>query len=362
MPADMPATVPQSAPTDSAPTDSAPTDSAPTEAVTAFAYTPFEAGAYRPAMGLMALKPDRWIEIDRHYAAYLAEKRRLLTERPDAVFAARPEAAAASRELLALLVDHLCAHFPDHLRRRGDRVENLVTGERFDLAGPLHPLDLAGRLVQEDLCLMQAPGRGEAADAGAPAGAEQAAAAAAEAEAGAEAGADAGAYRLTAASLCFPTRWALAEKLGRPMAAIHAPVPFYAEKLARPVDRFFARMKPERPVWRLNWSLTDDPELFQPSGHSRPDLATDITPDNAGARLFLRVERQTLRRLPRSGAICFGIRVYQNPLRDLQAEPATAARLAAAVRELPESVAFYKSVRVFRAPLLAYLDRLAADA
>lgn len=295
---------------------------------TAFAYTPFDGGAFRQAMGLMALKPQDWIEIDGKYAADMAEKRRLLAERRDEVFAALPEAGPAARELLDLLTDHLLARFPDRFSRGGSAVQATATGAVVDLER-LHPLDAAGRLVQEDLCLMQ-PG---------PDG-----------------------YRLTAASLCFPTRWRLSEKIGRPMAAIHTPVPYYAEKLERPVDRFFERLKADKPVWRLNWSLTDDPNLFQPTGHSRPDVDTGIARDNAGTRVFLRIERQTLRRLPETGAICFGIRIYQNPVGDLKAEPETAKRLAAAVRQLPDSVLHYKSVNVFREPLLAYLDGLAERA
>jgi len=294
---------------------------------TAFAYTPFDGSPFRQAMGLMALKPEAWIEIDGRYAADVAEKRRLLAERHGEVFAALPEAETASRELRDLVSDHLLTRFPERFAHDGGRIRVRETGETVDLNGDLHPLDAAGRLVQEDLCLMQARPDG---------------------------------YRLTAASLCFPTRWRLAEKIGRPMAAIHTPVPYYAEKLERPVDRFFERLKADKPVWRLNWSLTDDPNLFQPTGHNRPDVNAGIDPDNAHEKVFLRIERQTLRRLPESGAICFGIRIYQNPVGDLEAEPATAARLAEAVRQLPDSVLRYKSVNVFRGPLLVYLDRIAA--
>ncbi|WP_119166159.1 heme-dependent oxidative N-demethylase family protein [Algihabitans albus] len=298
-----------------------------TERASAFAYTPFDGGPYRLAMGLLALKPEAWIEIDRHYDSYLAEKQRLLAERSTEVFAALPEAAAASRELRDRLAAHLTRIFPERFRQEGRVLTNLARNRRFDLDGKLHPLDLAGRLVQEDLCLMQAGPEG---------------------------------YRLTAASLCFPTRWRLRDKLGHPMGRIHGPVPFYGEKLERPVDRFFERMKADKPVWRLNWSLTDDPALFQPTGHSRPDVDLGITAENVGARVFFRVERQTLCRLPISGAICFGIRIHQNPLSDVEREPGLAARLAAALRQLPEEVLSYKSVTVFHAPLLSYLDRVAA--
>ena len=110
--------------------------------------------------------------------------------------------------------------------------------------------------------------------------------------------------------LCFPSRWRLHEKLGKPLAAVHGPVPLYAERLATPVDRFMAKVKPGHIASRLNWSVLDDPAMFQPTGKWREQRNTAITPDNAGERLYLRVERQTLRRLPQSGAILFGIRVH----------------------------------------------------
>lgn len=290
-------------------------------------YRPFASPPYRVAMGLETLALDDWIEIDEAFSDQLAEKRRLLSERHAEVFQALPDSQHASREVLELLAEHLPRRFPTLFRRDGDTLENCATAERWALRNTLHPLDLAGRLVQEDLCLMQAGPDG---------------------------------YRLTAASLCFPTRWRLAEKMGRPMRDIHGPVPLYAERLARPVDRFFDHLTPERPVARVNFSLLTDPALFQPAGHGRREPDPTITPDNAGARVFLRMERQTLRRLPRTRAILFTIRIHQSPLAVFEDDPQGAAALAASLRTMPESVALYKSLPVLGRPVLAYLDRLSA--
>jgi hypothetical protein len=76
------------------------------------AYLPFEAGPHRLQMGLMALKPEDWIEIDETLAATLLAKRRLLAERRDEVFAALPDTEAAGAEVLALLAEHLPKRFP----------------------------------------------------------------------------------------------------------------------------------------------------------------------------------------------------------------------------------------------------------
>src|SRR3546814_9382484 len=80
------------------------------------------------------------------------------------------------------------------------------------------------------------------------------------------------------------------------MAAIHDPVPGFNDRLARPVDRFFDRVEAGRLYMRLNWSVMDDPALFQPAGHGRAGHDTAITAENAGEMLWLRIERQKIGR------------------------------------------------------------------
>ena len=290
-------------------------------------YAPYRGGSFRLSMGLERLALDDWIEPDDMLAAQLREKEQLLSERHQEVFAALPQATAGSAETLALLVEHLPARFPRLYRRSGAKLENLVTGQRWDVRdSALHPLDLAGRLVQEDLCLMQRQPDTEV-------------------------------YHLVGASLCFPTRWKLADKIGRPLNAIHAPIPGYAEQLAVSMDRFFDRLHVDRPVWRLNWSVMDDPTLFQPGGHGRTGVNSAVTAHNAGDTLWLRMERQTLRRLPDSLDILFTIRVHVQPLSRLARRPERAAQLAAAIRALPEPLRRYKSLPPIIDAVLGWLDR-----
>jgi dimethylamine monooxygenase subunit A len=285
-------------------------------------YRPFLDGPWRLAMGLKALDLSEWIEVDEHFEGQLAERRRLLDERRDEVLGALPESAAGQAEVLELLLDHLPQRFPGHYRRSDGELANLVTGERFDLAAwRAAPLELAGRLVQEDLCLLQ---RGEPA------------------------------YRLVAGVLCFPSHWRLADKLGRPLAVIHEPVPGFADGLAAAVDRFFANLQVARPVWRVNWSLVDTPQLFLPPEHRA--LRKAIAAERAGEQLWLRVERQTLRRLSRSGDVLFGIRTHLAPLAAVVDGPPTAQALAARVREMAPAMAAYKRIAPIRDALLTYLD------
>jgi dimethylamine monooxygenase subunit A len=115
-------------------------------------------------------------------------------------------------------------------------------------------------------------------------------------------------------------------------------------------------VKPGHIASRLNWSVLDDPAMYQPTGKWREATNSAITPANAGDTLYLRVERQTLTRMPRTSAILFGIRVHSYPLASAITTPAAAARLAEAVRALPEATVHYKSLRSFGPALLAWLD------
>jgi hypothetical protein len=132
-------------------------------------------------------------------------------------------------------------------------------------------------------------------------------------------------------------------------------VPLYTERLARPVDRFMRHLRPGHIASRLNWSLLDDPALFQPGGKWRTQSRADVNAGNAGSQVFLRVERQTLRRLPDSGAVLFGIRVHVYALADVIDRPDRAAALADAIRSLPAEIQHYKSLLPFREALLGWL-------
>ena len=120
-------------------------------------YTPYDKGRFQLSPGIKAIDPADWIEVDDHYAAQLAVKRRLLDERPGEVFDALPESLDAQSECLETLLAHLDRHRPGLVEGDGAALRVAGTGDRFDRAAFAdRPLDLAGRLVQEDFCLMAA--------------------------------------------------------------------------------------------------------------------------------------------------------------------------------------------------------------
>ncbi len=73
-----------------------------------------------------------------------------------------------------------------------------------------------------------------------------------------------GVLRFVSGAVLFPQRWQLLEKLGMDMSSIHMPVPLYETQIARSVDSFMERLKVGKPAWRSNWTIVDDPTLFQP--------------------------------------------------------------------------------------------------
>jgi hypothetical protein len=82
-----------------------------------------------------------------------------------------------------------------------------------------------------------------------------------------------------------------------------------------------------------------------------------VTPDNAGQKVHLRVELQTLWRLPRSNAILFPIRCYLASLDDLARVPKWGARLHRVLSSLPPQLVEYKGLTRY---LPAALEWLAA--
>jgi len=154
--------------------------------------------------------------------------------------------------------------------------------------------------------------------------------------------------------VCSPSRWRLTEKIGLDMLAVHKPVALYAEHIGAAVDTTLTRLSPEKPIWRSNWTLEDHPALFQPFSPERPLVSHP-------SELWIRIERETLRRLPRTRGILFTIRGFQEPLSTyVQRGPEVVRNLRELVARLPDVLARYKSVYDYRSATITWLDSLLA--
>ncbi|MCR9073534.1 MAG: DUF3445 domain-containing protein [Alphaproteobacteria bacterium] len=292
-------------------------------------FAPYGKGRFQLSLGIKEIVEADWIDVDRHYAAHMAEKSRLLALRHGEVFDAVSGSEVAQADCLEQLLQHLAAYHPEIVEPEGGRVRTLWNGavlSREEFASA--PLDLAGRLVQEDLCLMEAHPDG---------------------------------HRLIAASLCFPARWRLADKLGRPMSTIHDPVPGFNARLNRPVERFFSGIEAGQFYMRLNWSVLDDPTLFQSSGHGRAGFDPSISPETIADRLHIRIERQTFRRLPETGVLVFGIKTIVDPITVVADRPDLAAAMLGSLRTMPGEMRDYKSMAPFADALEGWLSGIAVN-
>lgn len=222
------------------------------------------------ARALPGIQPERgpWLRVDEAYGAQMARRSALLDAVPQDVLYREDASDPAAQELLSaalrimpslgfeVVADHVLC--PD--------------GRRVDVS-TLPPLEALGRCLQNDFVIMEKRG-------------DQ--------------------HVLTGAVLCFPASWALADKVGRPLIDIHIPVEEYTSDLARRVQRLFDGIQVGRPLWRFNQLWYQDAELHQPRSETEPRRVGAALPTGP----FYRSERQTLVRLPLSGAVIFAIHTY----------------------------------------------------
>jgi hypothetical protein len=289
-------------------------------------HTPYDGSSKPFTIGLTQLEPERWIEPDEALDFYLGEKARLLAASRETVFAAESGTEAAQRELLDFLTDYLPRRYPQVYRRENGA---MIAGGRRVALDDDAPLAVAGSLIQDDLAVMERK-------------AEE--------------------WHLTAAYVAFPSSWSLAEKFGRSIDEIHAPVPGF-ERGSRNADliaRMFDNLSPARFVERFNWAVNVDGALHLPKSKAEGIGAepAQLTEDGT----FIRIERQTLRKLPRTGAIAFTIRIYSDPLATLKNRPDAAALARSFVGQLNELTlpqAAYKGLVSKREALISALLSIA---
>jgi len=241
-------------------------------------HLPFRAGAPRFVPALAPIDPQTWLTPDTE--AHVLDWKAKCLERPGEVFRQAPEAGPAAREA-------------------ANRV-SAALGARCD------DLPAASRLVSDDLVVVEKC---------------------------------AGAWRTTALTLTAPTFFSIDHAFMGDLDALHAPVPD-GGRLAARIARVFDHLRAGQVLERFNWTLQCGPERFVPDAAPMRAAALETEPEDALTALHLRVERQTISRLPETGAVLFTIRVCLDPLSSLE-EPDRAA-LAAAWRGLGSQGRAYK--------------------
>ena len=250
------------------------------------------AGEFRWRLGVRPLDEAAWFEFGPDADGpdgWLAEKERVLAEHHDRVVVAVDDSMSECVEVADAIVDHLARHHPE-------RPRTLMPGQ--------HRLEAASRLVPEDLVVMVERG---------------------------------GRLVFGAASVCFPNRWDLPSKLGLTMSEVHAPVARLDDQLGSNIDRFLDKLEVGRSFTRLGWGVIDVPDGFAPPGPGRADAV-------AFDDRFVRVERETLRRLPRTRCVLFTIRTHVAPVARVRTDRESYAALRTAVDAMPIDIAGYKDL------------------
>ena len=216
-----------------------------------------------PGVRPVAIKD--WLYRSDSYEPQMAYRRSLLDSKSEAVFGASEASLPACQELL-----------------------NIISQEGgFQTSQNTHPLKEAASHIQEDLCILQKQGDS---------------------------------HKLTAAVMCFPSSWDFREKLGRSIDSIHSPVPEFSA-VSKTVERMLSAIRVEQPLGRANFLIYTDPELHQPRAEN---IAKPIDPK---APRYVRVERQTFRRLPDTLAVVFAIHTFVISASQLSAEDHAALAL-----------------------------------
>lgn len=273
-------------------------------------------------------------DVDEHYIAECRERALVLAQDPNRCIVL-PHMMAAQWDTLELIMESLAEDYPEHfsLRRENKKwtwinrplgiEHNFVFGALDTL--PQEPFEYITRQAQGDFTLQDQRDNNLFIDGG---------------------------------MVTTQADWSLEFDVGMSFHEWHGPVP-----LAHDIGvfdralKYLLRIQLGHPVRRLNWTMTVNPRLdTSPENYPiwGPDRAT-VTLENVGEKLHLRVELQTLFRLPRSNAILFGVRAYLASIGELARVPKWGRRLHRVLRDIHPELEAYKGLGRYRQTALDYL-------
>lgn len=234
------------------------------------------------------------IAMDNTFPTRCTIRKSLIEKESHEVLACTPKAIPAVLELYTwLTTTYLPTRFPSVYTPAGMHLRNNVTGSLLplNLAATLENAECALQLLGENIddeFLLLLPS---------------------------DAPSDGGKYRLEAFINCFPSGFNTRSKLGLLLSEIHDPVPGYAQKLEKSMDRFFAGLPVGKIVKRANWAISTSGDLFCLAGNhmSEEELRKKEREEEVEVidleKTVLRCERQTLHRLPETRALVFAFKV-----------------------------------------------------
>ncbi|CAK5279471.1 unnamed protein product [Mycena citricolor] len=271
-------------------------------------YRPFR-WEYHQTMSLKSMDPDRWVELESTYRTRIAQRIQLYRQHGKKIIDALPGSEHACRELMEMVIQFVCARYPNqfHLDSRGvfhNRI--LHTASDTNLVPPL--VVLLNHIPEDFLITLEDKSTGL--------------------------------YVFRAGVSCSSVGWNVSTKIGMPLPQIHEPVPDYKEKMDFSMNRFFSNMRVDKPIQRGSWGIEIGQPLFLQETDplfrvKQPDLKLDD--------IHLRVDWQTLRRLPESRAIVFNFKALFTPIQQFREEPYIPKLLLKILKEGKPSFMEYKA-------------------
>lgn len=297
---------------------------------------PFKGDVYRYSNNSVPLEEAGCVEVTASYREEVKLKRKLLTEHPERCFQSRPHTLKAQWEIVEMVITHLTTYYPQQFsleRNEGEWtfynhiLEEHTTFTFWDKATlSLEPLDFIGRHVQEDLIFMMQRD---------------------------------GDLYMDAGQLCFPANWSLAFNIGMSFKEIHGPIPgFKEEGLDQRILMFLMRMEAGDPWVRRNWSLMGGNRLdtsletFDEWGKGR----RKVSKENVGEFVHFRVEVQKLFRLSGCNGLLFTIHTHLLPLEEFAKNHEWTNEFYHILQELPDYIADYKGITLFKEDVIGYLN------
>ncbi|KAF2015459.1 hypothetical protein BU24DRAFT_346598 [Aaosphaeria arxii CBS 175.79] len=275
-------------------------------------YRPFRWN-YHQTMSLTKLEPDWWIELENTYVDRIKQRQGLFAKHGKGVLDALPGSELVCKELMEMVLQFICARYPQYFRLDKTNMVfyNDILKTETDLKA-MHPLHVLLNNVPEDFAItLRDPTNGH--------------------------------YVFRAGIICSSLGWNVATKIGLQLHEIHTPIPDYKEKMQFSMDRYFAKKPTDKAIQRGSWGLEVDQPLYMPPGDSHEQHRDVQSPDLDITRCHLRVDWQTLRRLPLSGGIVFNFKALFTPVESFRDEPFVPALVLKVLKEGKRSLMEYKN-------------------
>ncbi|KAI1390390.1 uncharacterized protein F4822DRAFT_401752 [Hypoxylon trugodes] len=241
-------------------------------------------------MALKSTTPSDLIIIDQNYLSRIQERKVVMAKHESHTIGCLPCGVEAVQEVYTyLLGGYLPTRYPTIFSQDDKFFRNSVTGVSLPLLPPQDPvtaLKSLGGTVEDDMFFLRETPDG---------------------------------HQCTAFLCCCPSGFDPAAKIGKLLKDIHQPVPSY-EKIGASMEKYFSRLEVGKSASRINWSITSTPELFNISGNhvSEGDNMDSIDIDIK--KTHVRMELQTLTRMPKTRTILFSFKTYLYPIEDIKAE------------------------------------------